>query len=599
MKKYVEFKRNHKESDILLGKAYNAFYKTGFMNEDVYLNEESRDIWNYMVKVLSDTNTASVFENILVAYEELEYSEAILQKITSRQYKDSVINDISFSNTYATTSPINIKFYRCLFMNNPSNFKNNKRIEIVNTISALQSDKYKNFTIIDSVVKFLKEQLTIHTEVKTKDLRKNLLCEDNIVTLVVPILEDGMYYNTNGTLRYPYLTEVYHHMKTFIGQLSFIFKSKVLKNPNDPKKGTKYIKRQSYFDVGEYIPCDSSEPINIFYVRLFNVYYNPLMFFEPSEVQKLLLEIDEDENVTDDIKEILFNTATCYFKEIDVVRKLHGNLVPSIVITKEDDSYFDEIKEKLIKLKEMEESKNEEDEDKNEIGVCECDDEDDEEYEDNTPSKNNDDEDDDDNQLDDELDDPYEIEPEEDEYATEIERLEAILKKREEFIEGNENKSSKIRLARHSLSYDKLKSLIMGYNGVKVFSYYPHLSDILLKYTDLNDVKLNSGVIENPKAYPKSFQIITTINNDELFTTNDSHNPLDWLFPFMYRKTIVHDAKTDGISKTKDVYIPKEERYLSEDEMGIIDPHTKKSDTAAGLLASINPFNNIKNRIKL
>ena len=42
------FKREVTKEDNLLGKVYNSFYKTGFMNEDVYFSK-SRDIFPYVL----------------------------------------------------------------------------------------------------------------------------------------------------------------------------------------------------------------------------------------------------------------------------------------------------------------------------------------------------------------------------------------------------------------------------------------------------------------------------------------------------------------------------------------------------------------------
>lgn len=573
------FKREVTKEDNLLGKVYNSFYKTGFMNEDVYFSK-SRDIFPYVLELLTDTNTASVFENIAVAYQEVPYSESILQQLLSREFKDSIIHKHNIE-TYVSTNLLNLKFYRFLFIQNPSSIKNDKKMEILNTIKALK-ENYKDFTLVDSVMDFLEDQLNIHT-FNNKNTNSNLIHENDLVTLVIPQLIDNRYYNTNGIKRFPYFTEEYLHIKTRLGQLTFLFKTKMEKPSNSDKKKYHYIKKESFFDTGEYVTMNG-EVKNIFYVKILNKFYNPFMFFDIPLVNQLLNELEDEVLLKPIIKEYLKNTYECYIEEYDAVRSVYGNLVPNIIITKENDSYYDDMRERLKKLEEMsmQYDKLDEDGDIEEIDnddifdPIECGEED----------------------TDDEYDSSDEHTKDNGSYTDEIEYIRNMLKERDKILENKNNKNSTFRLSRNALSIKKLKSLIMGFNGEKKFGYYPHLSDLMLKYTDLNDVKISNGIIENPKQFPKSFQIIKMISNDELFCTDDSTHPLDWLMPFMYRKTLIQANET-GTSTTTDIYIPPQERYLSKAEFGLIDPHTKKSESAAGLLSSINPFITIKNRVEV
>lgn len=573
------FKREVTKEDNLLGKVYNSFYKTGFMNEDVYFSK-SRDLFPYVLELLTDTNTASVFENIAVAYQEVPYSESILQQLLSREFKDSIIHKHDIE-TYVSTNLLNLKFYRFLFIQNPSSIKNDKKMEILNTIKALK-ENYKDFTLVDSVMDFLEDQLNIHT-FNNKNTNSNLIHENDLVTLVIPQLIDNRYYNTNGIKRFPYFTEEYLHIKTRLGQLTFLFKTKMEKPSNSDKKKYHYIKKESFFDTGEYVTMNG-EVKNIFYVKILNKFYNPFMFFDIPLVNQLLSELEDEVLLKPIIKEYLKNTYECYIEEYDAVRSVYGNLVPNIIITKENDSYYDDMRERLKKLEEMsmQYDRLDEDGDIEEIDnddifdPIECSEED----------------------TDDEYDTSDEHTKDNGSYTDEIEYIRNMLKERDKILENKNNKNSTFRLSRNALSIKKLKSLIMGFNGEKKFGYYPHLSDLMLKYTDLNDVKISNGIIENPKQFPKSFQIIKMISNDELFCTDDSTHPLDWLMPFMYRKTLIQANET-GTSTTTDIYIPPQERYLSKAEFGLIDPHTKKSESAAGLLSSINPFITIKNRVEV
>lgn len=576
------FKREVTKEDNLLGKVYNSFYKTGFMNEDVYFSK-SRDIFPYVLELLTDTNTASVFENIAVAYQEVPYSESILQQLLSREFKDSVIHKHNIE-TYVSTNLLNLKFYRFLFIQNPSSIKNDKKMEILNTIKTLK-ENYKDFTLVDSVMNFLEDQLNIHT-FNNKNTTNNLIHENELVTLVIPQLIDNRYYNTNGIKRFPYFTEEYLHIKTRLGQLTFLFKTKMEKPSNTEKKKYHYIKKESFFDTGEYVTMNG-EVKNIFYVKILNKFYNPFMFFDIPLVNQLLNDLENEVLLKPIIKEYLKNTYECYIEEYDAVRSVYGNLVPNIIITKENDSYYDDMRERLKKLEEMslQYDKLDEDGDIEEIYN------DDEDIFNHIDCEN-------DNDSDDEYDSSDEHIRDNGSYTDEIEYIRNMLKERDKILENKNNKNSTFRLSRNALSIKKLKSLIMGFNGEKKFGYYPHLSDLMLKYTDLNDVKISNGIIENPKQFPKSFQIIKMISNDELFCTDDSTHPLDWLMPFMYRKTLIQANET-GTSTTTDIYIPPQERYLSKAEFGLIDPHTKKSESAAGLLSSINPFITIKNRVEV
>lgn len=577
------FKREVTKDEEIEHKIYNSFYKTGFMNEDVY-KSKSRDIWSYILELLTDTNTASVFENIAVGYQEIPYSEQVLQQLLSREFKDSVIHKNNIE-TFVSTNLLNLKFYRFLFIQNPSSVRPDKKAEIINTIRNLK-ENYKDFTLVDSVMDFLMEQLSIHTYGVNKNTTNDLIHSDDIVTLVIPQLIDNRYYNTNGVKRYPYFTEEFLHIKTRLGQLTFLFKTKMEKPSNSEKKKYHYIKKESFFDVGEYITVNG-ELKEIFYVKILNKFYNPFMFFDINTINKLMIELEDEKLLSNKIKLYLKNTYECYIEEFDAVRSMYGNLVPNIIITKENDSYYDDMRERLRKLEEMnsdlyenidedgdiEESK---DDDIFEEVSCESEDED----------------------IDDEIDTSDSELKNNGEYSDEIEYLRNLLKERDKILENKNSKTSTFRLTRNALSIKKLKSLIMGFNGEKKFGYYSHLSDLMLKYTDLNDIKISNGIIENPKQFPKSFQIIKMISNDELFCTDDSTHPLDWLMPFMYRKTLIQ-ANEVGTSSTTDIYIPPHERYLSKAEFGLIDPHTKKSESAAGLLASINPFITIEDRVEV
>lgn len=526
------FKRERTEYDKIVDKFDNSFRKTGFLAEHAFETPD-RDLWNHMKELLTDCNTPYVFSNILVAYKEVPYTEELFQRITLKEQdnKKANINRLTGDKTFATTAPMNCKFYECVYIQSPLNSKKPvKRSVIKNTIKKIKSLK-KEYTIYPHVVTFLENQLKYANEIGEDDDIKDLFNVKNSPNIVlVPQLVDGLYYNVDGVRAYPFFTEKYHYYKTRLNQIQFNFK---VWN----KEGMSYTKKVGFFDVGTYTWTDKGTgeifERDIFYCRFFYKYFNPLMFFEPYEIEELLRDLSF-EPLTDKTKEILNNTVLAYYNDFDEGRAFYNAAIKDITIYKKDDRYFEPEEE------------------------------------------------------------PEEEELDEDETPKEIVKDKTQKESKEE-EEKNKQEDEKIStISRRILSIKMLKSFIMGYNGVKFYSFYPHLGDILLGIADdaFNNSKgrLRPDSPVRSNAVLQSLQLLITIkSNSDLFTTNTFTNPWDYPCLIAYKRTIQYDtpkAKKRNAKKTP----PIKDRYLSFDEYGLLSANTVKSPETAGTVLNINPF---------
>ena len=535
----IEFRRQRTKEDILRDKYVNSFYKTGFVNDDI-IKTKDRDFWVYFKDLLSDPNASSIFESVLVGYQEVPYQESVVQKAMMRIYKDSILYRTG-DPVFASTNVNNIRIFRCLFVFSPINFiSNTKGVHIRNTIEKIKNIYSKEFTIIPSTLRFLEEQQKIYmyNQDEIQDHDKDLFVKD-IVTLLVPILENGTHYNINGMLRYPYISERYHYSKSQLGQIKLAFRAKYQRT---------YTKYTAYFDSGIYTD-EKGNQSEVFYVKFFNKYCNPFFAFDKPEIEDLMTELYKyKDDMTPRTINILMNTYNMYVNNIDAVREKSPNTVPYINIFKHDDSYY------LYKDKAVDE------------------------LNDMLSSEGSGEEDDDDNEVDIDL-----VEELSEEEAEEIAKEEKKQKDREN------NTSKQFRVSRQAISLQTLKSLILGYNGKLYFGLYSHLGDNLLKITDINNGGFNgkdsSNMISNKQA-PKTLQMIMTISsNADLFMTNSDTHPYDVFQMFAYKKYF-HERDTNPNRKDKGGRgsIPFEERFLKlGNSYGLIDSTSTRSETSAGV----------------
>lgn len=538
----IKFKRNRSESEIYYDKFVNSFYKTGFINEDLF-NTKDRDFWKHYVDLMTDCNGSSVFESILIGIQEVPYTEELMQKIVLLHYKDEEIHKTASPVVYANVDITDMRIYRLLFISNPLIGKSTKGFEIVNTINKIKEKFSREFEIFPKVMEFLELQAKVHTyDTQSKSKHKDLIVHD-ITTVLVPELIEGMYYNINGSLRYPYFTELYHYDKTDINQIRFPYrtKQKAKKDDGSYSKGSKYYKNSAYCDVGYIKNKDGShDNKRVIYVKFYRKFYNPFLIFDKDEVRQLVDELYRY-HLTDSTKELVNNTYEHYLENIDKVRDMFGNRVPNMNIWKPEDTYYD-IKSETSEMDQLISSLDEQ-----EIPN-------DEDTEINTDDINDD-------------------------------------------VVVDSDKVSTIN--RQTLSLDTLKSLILGYNGVKYYGLYGHMGETLLRVTDMN--KYNNDDMVNTKISPRSQQIIKTISsNPDLFCTNNNTNPLDVFYLLAYKKTLYMDP-----SKAASITIPMEDRFLSiatednpEGDYGVVDSNTVKSDKTSGTQGNISILKLYQNRFE-
>lgn len=523
------FVRERSDYDKIVDKFENSFRKTNFLDETAFETKD-RDLWEHMKKLLSDCNTPFVFSNILVAYREVPYTEELFQRITLKEIdqKKTVVNKLTGDKTFATTNPMDCKFYECMYIQSPLNSKKPvKRSSIKNTIKKIKELAQDGYIVFPHVTTFLQNQLKYANDLGSNDDDvKDLFNVKNSPNIVlVPQLVDGLYYNVDGVRAYPFFTETYHYYKTRLNQIQFNFK---VWNP----EGMTYTKALGYFDVGTYKWTDKSTgeifERDIFYCRFFYKYYNPFMFFEPYEVEMLMKSL-ENEPLTESTQEIINNTLLAYYNDLEDGRAMFNAAIKDIAIYKKDDRYFEVVEEE-------------------------------EELEDD-------------------------------------DQIQAAQSSKPEVKEEDEEKATKnSTISRRILSINMLKSFIMGYNGVKFYSFYPHLGDILLGIAD--DAYNNNKSKTKPRpdspvrsnAVLQSLQLLITIkSNSDLFTTNSFTNPWDYPCLIAYKRTIEYDTPKKKKTNTKKT-VPIKDRYLSFDEYGLLSANTVKSPETAGIVLNVNPF---------
>ena len=532
------FERNRSELDKIKDRYLNSgFHKTGFIDENVY-NTKNRDIWPHWKRLLADPN-ATIFSSILIGVREVPYSEELLQSIELREYE--LNKKTRMSDIYASVKLNNYRFFECLFITSPLNWKKSiKGTAIQNTLKRLEKEFGIDWQLIPETVNFLKEQLKINT-VSPDDPQDDLFLKKRdaitTVTLLVPMLTDNTYYSIDGMQVYPFLSEKYHHNKTSYDQIKFSFKIFL---------GTdrKYAILPGYFHEGRQVITDPTTGeityLPILYCRCIK-FYNPFFFFDPPEIEKLMKELMDEKYLSPHVKKLLQNNYDYYIANISQVRAEYGNKIPTIQIHKENDDYYEKIAEKMAAEKEEV------------IDVTEEDDDIIEEVDDNE----------------------------------------------EETSSSSNNNESVWTISRKTMSMKTLKSLIMGYNGVKFYSFYPHLDDALLEIMDPNDSggrgSRESSAI-SPTQAPKSKQIQLTLkSNPSLCCSYDSSNPFDIFFRTIYKKTLLADYRKDaGVKTAQTRRTPKVadvERYLTWDEYGKIDSWTVKNPGTSGLVSTMTSFN--------
>lgn len=156
---------------------------------------------------------------------------------------------------------------------------------------------------------------------------------------------------------------------------------------------------------------------------------------------------------------------------------------------------------------------------------------------------------------------------------------------------------------RRMIPVNMIKSLIMGFNNVRYYTFYGHMNDIYMMSTNKISNKKKTETRDIPSnELPKDKLIYATIrSNKDLCANYDNTNPYDVWARVSYKKyanpstSDIKNANGGDVTKSP----PKDfMRYLTEEEYTIIDPTTVKSETTAGLVSSFTLFNHRKGVFK-
>ncbi|MGL5714037.1 MAG: hypothetical protein ACRCX2_13530, partial [Paraclostridium sp.] len=130
--------------------------------------------------------------------------------------------------------------------------------------------------------------------------------------------------------------------------------------------------------------------------------------------------------------------------------------------------------------------------------------------------------------------------------------------------------------------------------GKRMFGYYDHIIEYYIRVfvssgSNKKTTRNSKSIVLESKDVPRPFQLVATINqNSDMFTTSGLTHPLDAFQCLAYKKYLYFTPNdkskaSDGVSDR--------ERYLDYDEeYGLIDIITTKSEESSGLVSSILPY---------
>lgn len=355
----MKFKRNIDSNKAMEDAFVNSFYKTGFINDDIF-DRDSRDIWKAFIRLLSNSNSSSVFSSILVAYKKLPYSSELVQtnmtETNTRKNRTRGYDDVS-NEVFVDVKLDYYEFYECIFANSPYMYPINVKSKecISNTIRLIKKhfSEDNGYTVVESSILALYDSLNMafDSDPDTVDMREDLLIRERKgdgrsgdvirVRMIAPMLIDDSYYVIDGIRTYPVITEAYNYTTSQYGQKEFIYKVNVSgKNGKSSKGASHYEIKLGYFDTA-FLETGSGP--EIFYLKtMSNKFYNPLMFLNKVEANDLVNEILADKLIKPENKRILKNTYKHYLNNIDEIRRENMNLIPNIKVWRDNDSFFDE-----------------------------------------------------------------------------------------------------------------------------------------------------------------------------------------------------------------------------------------------------------------
>lgn len=346
----MKFIRDVADEEKIFSKYVNAFQRTGFLNENLF--NMNRDIKDYLFnEVLVDPYTSNKYEEVLIAYQEIPYSERILQNIVMMKNQSENITDIPTKmDVCASLDIMHVRLYKCVFNKSLIDVSMEKGVEIQEALDKIEYLRKRGFTIIESVKTFLEKQAKKHKYVVSKPQNKILeqLIQDNTVILVIPIPDKNGSYNINGQIRQPFMTEAFYYESTSLGYTPFVFKDRKGRTKSKVRKQTAFFKHDIYTKNGYNKP--------IFHLKFYRSYFvNALSIFEENEVEEIMETIMKLD-ISDEVKDIALNTYECYLNETDI-REKSGDVIFNIYqyLDRQHDTEFNLKREKALANGDVEE----------------------------------------------------------------------------------------------------------------------------------------------------------------------------------------------------------------------------------------------------
>ncbi|MGL5719092.1 MAG: hypothetical protein ACRCX2_39190, partial [Paraclostridium sp.] len=121
-KKFV--RPNVTRNDVLNDEFINSFQKGEFIAEEVYTTKD-RDITDAYFKMLSNTSNMGIYDSILIGIKKLEYSEELLQKEELGELSEKDIKRLG-TGVFALPHPLMYNIYECIYIKTPISFSKAK-----------------------------------------------------------------------------------------------------------------------------------------------------------------------------------------------------------------------------------------------------------------------------------------------------------------------------------------------------------------------------------------------------------------------------------------------------------------------------------------
>lgn len=295
----------------------NAFYKNGFVNEKIFKNP-NRDIAEHFIKAMSQTSSGA-FDYILMGWKEVYPDALTIKNIELEKYLAKMNSNKKGATTVASVSPDvkNYKIYKALLIVNPNRVSDDRKYYgVLNVRKAIAEgilDEYDNVNhdAINFINDFRFDDVD-YTSKKDVDTEYTLFIQPK--EYLIPILKYGLYYNLDGTKRYPQYTEEHYHARNNSDELTFLYKYNV--------PGSKSNTFEGYFGLGVV------DGKHIHYIKHSGRTYNMFTIFKPYIAKKLYTDLMTSSNR--ELKQIVKNTYADYEKYMNA-RKVHNNILPTLL----------------------------------------------------------------------------------------------------------------------------------------------------------------------------------------------------------------------------------------------------------------------------